>query len=298
MVNFLNTKKAESSHKLFDVRLSVDLFTSSMRYTHNADEILEDSLAYIYQDTATLEYDTLRLGYTTDFTSQHYNLHFGFVGLENFYAYAKFPIVHTSIVEKFKYDTTIISRYERNNKSKTYLEGLHLDAGYTFRTNFMNASLVGGLFVPFYKYHDWTAETDSILNGRSIELGKTLQAKIGTIFDVNLKPLHLQLGGIYNHRAGDFTDQLHFSFLLGLSSVESTDFYAELKYKHSLGDYKDSYQVGFWREPLWSKSADVGVGFKMFFTDKFYIDAGYFIRVWAQNATALRNVNINLGYLF
>jgi hypothetical protein len=293
---FSNNDK--TNKKIIDIRLSSNIKTASMRYDNNAKEIVEDSLVFLYTDTTTDSTTEYNLKYTTDLSQQKYNLHIGYIGLENFYIYAKIPFTYTSVIEKFSYDDNY-ARLIRNDKSETYFEGINFDAGYSFSLKKININLLTGLFIPFGKWEmPIDLDTSLPVNDRWLNLNRKYELNFGTMFDIKLNPIHFQIGCIYNNRGRDFTDRILTNFLIGLNSVENTEISANLKYNTSLTNYKNEYAISFWEYPHWSKTLDLELGYKMFFTDEFYIDVGYNLCLTGKNTLATRTVNIVLGYLF
>jgi len=290
--NTINKKK-------FDIRLSTNIKNTSTRFDNNSNEIIADTLIFESHDTTTDTTTEYKLRYITDFEQQKYNLHIGYIGLENFYVYATLPFVNTKVTEKFAYDTNMVRRMIRNKKSDTYFEGINFDMGYTFHFEKININLMSELFVPF---GNWNAplnlDTSALTDNKWINLNRKFELNLGTTFDIKLNNLYFQIGGLYNYRGGNFSDRIFANFLVALSNIKNTEIFANLKYKTSLTDYKEEYAVSFWEYPIWSKTLAVEVGFKMFFTDAFYINVGYDICFWAKNSLAKRSVNINAGYLF
>jgi hypothetical protein len=297
---FNNTKNINKTNKkFFDIRLSSNIKTASMRFDNNTMEIVKDTLIYNHIDTTTDSTKEYKLPYTTDLNQQKYNLHIGYIGLENFYIYAKLPIVYTSVIEKFSYDDNMPLRLIKNEKFDVYVENVNFAVGYIFPFEKIDISVVGRLAIPFGKWNKPAdLDTSAPINNKWLNLNRTIETNIGTIFDINLTPIHFQIGGVYNYRNGDFTDRFLTNFLVGLNSVENTEISASLEYNTSLSDYKNEYMVSFWEYPKWSKTLNLELGYKMFFTDEFYINVGYNICLWAKNALATRNVNINIGYSF
>lgn len=281
-----------TKQQLFDFRLSIELPNASMRYDENAEDILEDTLYFTDSSNKSHKYQ-----YTTDVNQQKYSLNIGYLGLKNFYAYIKIPIVYSAIEEKFKYDSSFSTRYKRNEDSKLYLEGTQINAGYCFDFDFLKLNLVGEIFFPFYKYQTMTDTTSEYINNKKIELGRTLETSFGTRLNFNLKPVNFELGGLYNIRNDNFTDRLKLNLLIGLNNIENTELFVNFEYLTSLDSFKDDYRVSFWRETLWEKCFNAHLGFKMFFTDEFYADIGYAIKLWGKNTIASRSVKINLGYI-
>lgn len=290
----------KENKKLFDIRVSSNISNSSMRLDKNKTEILEDTLLYtdisIEDEPDTTEYI---LPYTTDFSQQKYNIHIGYIGLENFYIYAKFPIVYTNVIEKFSKNDNMPQRIIKNEKSDTYLEGVNLDVGYNFAFEKTDINFLTELFFPVGKWNEPPdLDTSQLINNKWLDLNRQYNLNIGTLINIKLHPIYFNIGCAYNHRGGDFTDRLLTKFLVGLNSIENTELFATLKYNMSLGDYKEEYAVSFWKYPYWAKTLELELGFKMFFTDDFYINVGYDILVMGKNTLATRVVNINIGYLF
>jgi hypothetical protein len=281
-----------TKHQLFDFRISTELGSSSMRYNNNKDEIVDDTLYFTDSNDALHKYP-----YTTDFIQQKYSISVGYLGLKNFYLYAKLPIVYSSVIEKFKYDTNLTARYERNNESKFWLEGLNLDAGYTIVFENLNIHLLGELFIPFTTYNNLTDTTDEPTYNKHLELERVFEGTVGTKIDYLLEPIRLEIGAKYNFRQNDFSDRLLFNFLIGLSSVEDTEFFANFNYVSSIGSYSAQYAANFWRETLWEKYFSVDVGFMMFVSDEFYFDVGYNIKLLGENSISTKTLKINLGYI-
>ena len=294
LIDFLKNK-SNNKYK-FDVNLEANIIAASTRYNKNGTEILKDNWIHIWEDSSTI--DTFQLSYTTNFNAQSYNLSFGYNGIKNCWIYASIPFIYYKVVEKFNYDTSELSRFEKNNNSKFIIDGLNLDAGYTFNFDNFNFNFFGGIFIPLYKYENWIDTTKELFHNKNIQFGKVFNSKIGTSLDLNLKPIHLCLGGFYRLYNEYVSDNIIVNFLIGLSSVENTDFFIKLNYCHPLKNYDNVYEVTFWREILWNKYLDFIIGFKMLFSDEFYLDAGYDLRVWGNNTIARRSVNIKLGYLF
>ena len=291
----------KKNKKLFDIRISSNINNSSMRFDKNETEILEDTLFYtdisiIDDKTDTTDYI---LPYTTDFSQQKYNIHIGYLGLENFYLYAKFPLVYTNVIEKFTKNDNMPQRLTKNEKSHIYFEGINLDAGYNFAFDKADISFISGLFLPFDKWNvPLYLDTSQTINNKWLDLKRKYELYLGALIDIKLQSIHFNIGCSYNHRGGDFTDRLLTNFLVGLNSIENTELFAMLKYNMSLGDYKEGYAISFWQYPYWSKTLELELGFKMFFTDDFYINVGYDILIMGKNTLATRIVNINIGYLF
>ena len=102
----------------------------------------------------------------------------------------------------------------------------------------------------------------------------------------------------YEYRAGDFSDRILTNFHFGFLSVKNTEIYLSVDYIWSLGDYKDEYKVSHWRTNLYEKYSNVGVGFRILFTENLYANVGYKIRVWGTNSIAENIVLLNVGYIF
>ena len=289
-----------NKNKIIDIRLTTNIKNASMRYDNNTNEIVEDSLLYIYTDTTTEATNEYNLSYTTDLSQQEYNLHIGYIGLENFYVYAKIPLTYTSVIEKFTYNELSSQRLIKNDKSELYVEGINFDAGYTFQLGkTINIDLLGGLFIPF---GDWKAplyiDSSALFNNKWLNLNRKYELNLGTALDLNIKPIKLQIGCIYNHRGNDYADNIMTSCLVGLNSVENTEIYAKFKLNTPLSDYKDEYSISFWEYPYWQQEFSLELGYKMFFTSEFYVDVGYNLSLWGKNTLAKRTVNISIGYLF
>jgi hypothetical protein len=298
MPNFIKKNKDATKKQWFDFRINIDINSAAMRYDKDGNDIVADSVIGNYIDSLGVaqEYE---YNYTTDFSQQKYNLQFGFLGVKNLFLYAKFPLVHTSIIEKLKLenDPELTERFIRNEKTETFWEGMQLYANYCFDLNFMNVTVLGGMFIPFEKYNSKSKSIDDF-DGRIVELGRVFETSVGARFDFHYESIRLQLGGLYNQRCEDFSDRLLLNFLVGLSSVENTELFANFIYVNSLVDYQESYQINFWRQPLWENYFDMDLGFSMFFTDEFYVNLGYSIRIWGENTLSLKTVKINLGYTF
>jgi hypothetical protein len=294
MTSFDEENKSEiKSKQWLDIRLGAEFPSASMRYDKDANEVLEDTLHYT--DTAAVLH---KYRYTTDLNQQKYYLQLGYIGIENFYLYAKFPFAYASIIEKFNYDSSITVRYTKDEDSKFYVEGSQINAGYRFNFDFFNINLLGELFFPFYKY-DGNADNSNIdsIGTKTIKLGRTFETSIGTKFDFNLKPIKLELAGLYNSRAEGFSDRFLFNFFVGLASIEDTELYANFVYSTPIGDYQEKFNIDFWRQTLWEKYFDTNIGFKVFFNDDFYANISYTVRMWGENTLAFRTVNVNLGYI-
>jgi len=290
----------KENKKLFDIRISSNINNCSMRLDKDETKILNDTLLYTdissEDEPDTTEYI---LPYTTDFGQQKYNIHIGYIGLENFYVYAKFPFVHTNVIEKFSKNENMTQRRIKNNKSDTYLEGVNLDAGYNFAFEKTDISLISELFIPFGEWNiPADLDTSQPTNNKWLDLNRKYEFNVGTQIDIKLQTIHFNIGCAYNHRGGNFTDRLLTKFLVGLNNIEDTELFAMLKYNMSLGDYKEEYAISFWKYPYWSKTLEFELGFKMFFTDEFYINVGYDVLLLGKNTLATRIININFGYLF
>ena len=270
-----------------------------MRYDNNSNDIVKDSLIFLYTDTTTDSTTEYNLAYTTDLSQQKYNLHIGYLGLENFYIYAKLPFAYMSVTEKFSTNEYFNQRVIKNDKSEIYFEGINFDAGYTFSFERININLLGSTFFPFGKWNKPPdIDTSAIFNDCWLNLNQKYELTIGTNLDIKFKPIHFQIGCHYNNRGGGFSDRLLTNFLVGLNSVEDTEIFANLIYKKSLSDYKNEYAISFWKYPYWSNSLNLELGYKMFFTEEFYINVGYNLCLWGENTLATRTVNIAIGYLF
>ena len=296
-----NDSKVAAKNKLFDFRLSTEISSATMRYDRNSNNIITDTLRYRDSLDAVHTYQ-----YTSDFNQQKYNLRVGYLGVENLYCYATLPLAYTTAEEKFTYDSTLTARFQRNKHSKFYAEGLQFDAGYRFNFDFLkniNVTVLGGIFLPFYKYDAISdnAIIDSSdffkIDNKKIEFGRAFETLIGAKFDFNFAPVRMQLGGIYNQRSEDFADKLHLNFLIGFSNIADTELFANFRYAASMGDYKEKYAVNFWRQALWENYFDVDLGFTIFFTEEFYTNLGYTIRLWGENTLSLKTIGINLGYI-
>ena len=293
MPAFIKKNKDTTKKQMFDFRINTDISTASMRYDKNGNSILTDTVIYIDTNEKTFYYP-----YTTDFAQQKYNFIVGYLGVRNLYCYVNFPLIHSSVSERFKLDSTLTVRTQRNKGTKFYFEGSQIDAGYTFDFDFLNITVLGSVFFPFYKYSSTVDTTDDYFDNKNIQLGRVFETSTGTKFDFNFENSRLQLGGIYNQRSEDFSDRLMFNLLFGLSSVENTELFANLKYIRSISDFKEKYQIDFWRQALWENYFDMNLGFTIFFTDEFYANLGYVIRLWGENTLSQKTVNINLGYVF
>jgi hypothetical protein len=301
-VQFKQQNKIQKQ-QMFDFRISTNQTNTSFRYDNAEREILDDTLYYSSVDTTADTTIEQAYPYTTNMNMQKYNLHIGFLGLPNFYVYAKLPFVYTNVFEEFKYDSTLSNRYDRNDKSKYYLEGLQFDAGYKIplmfgNDNLMNINVLGNVFIPFYTYETNIDTTDEPINNKNIQLGRCLEANLGASLDFNIKPMHFQLGAAYNMMGNDaFADRFKANLLIGLASIENTEISINAKYMKSLRDYQSSDAATFWRQVTWQDYVSVDVGFKMFFTDELYVDANYDIIVWGKNTLGKRTINLNVGYI-
>jgi hypothetical protein len=304
--NTNNTNKKDTvRNKWLDFRLSTDIVSTSMRYDSRSNEILKDTLP-IFIDSLGIEH---KYPYTTDLSQKRINLHIGYLDIKNLYCYIKFPFIYTVIEENLEYDSTLTIRYPINNDSKFYCpEGSQVDVGYSFNFDFFNITFLGSVFFPFYKYNsnrnsininsDSTDNyIDKYINTKKIELERAFETSIGTKFDFNFKPVRMQLGGMFNQRSEDFTNRLHLNFLVGLTSIEETELFANFRYVTSLGDYAEKYKIDFWHQTLWENYFDVDLGFAIFFTDEFYANLGYTIRLYGENTLSHKTLNINLGYI-
>jgi hypothetical protein len=308
MPEFIKKNNDKTKKQLFDFRLSTDISSASMRYDNNGKGIVDDT--GIFVDSLGEEH---KYQYTTDFSQQKYNLQIGYLGVKNLYCYAKLPLAYTSISEKLKYeaDTDFSRRYERNKGSKLYSEGVQFDAGYTFNLDFLmsaipnpnlnpndfslNVTFLGSVFLPFHAYSSASKSIDDFY-GKKVELERPFEASAGIKMDCVAGKFRMQVGMI-EQISKVFADRTHINFLFGLSNVENTELYANLKYVKSSGDYRDEYRVDFWRQTLWENYLDLDLGFTMFFTDEFYSNVGYTIRLWGENTLSRKTVSINLGYI-
>ena len=289
----------KKNNKNFDVRLSANIKTALTRYNHIGTEIPADTLVFYHTDTTTDSTSEYRYQYTTDLSQQKYNLHIGYIGLENFYIYAKLPFVYTNVKEIFSQNENMPQRRIKNDESDNYLEGINFDAGYILPFEKIDIHLIGGAFFPFGKWHKpIDLDTSAPINDKWLNLNRKTELNIGTIADIKLKPIHFQIGCRYNYRAGNFNDRILINFLVGLNSVDNTEMSANLKYNTPLSNYKEEYAISFWAYPFWSNTLDLELRYKMFFTDKFYIDVGYDLPLYGKNTLAIKTVNISIGYLF
>ncbi|MDR0926738.1 MAG: hypothetical protein LBO69_03095 [Ignavibacteria bacterium] len=296
-ISVLNNEHYEDAAKknkqqLFDFRLEYRSNVASMRYDKDGTEILDDTL--LFTDSSEVEH---KYPYTTDLSQYIFNLNVGYIGIKNLSIYANMPIIHTNILEKFRYDTAVSQRYERNNVSKTYIDGVHLNAAYRFDFNYVDVNLLGGLFLPFYNYDKNTDSLDLPINNKSIELGKAFETKIGAIIDVNIKPVRLSLGAVFNQRSEDFTNRMLYNFRAGLNSVANTEIYANLTYCSPIGDYEEKYKATYWRQVLWERYLNIDIGFSMYFSESIYANVAYAVKLLGENSIATRQFSINLGYI-
>ena len=135
--DFLMEKEDKRERKKFDIRLNTDLKTAASWFDAGNKEQLEDSVLFVVDTLLGDEHivDSIWLGYTTEFSSQKYGISMRYSPTPLFYVSANVPIERTRVVEKFKYDTDVLSRYEKNNKTQTKVPGISISAGYKIDLN-------------------------------------------------------------------------------------------------------------------------------------------------------------------
>ena len=87
---------------------------------------------------------------------------------------------------------------------------------------------------------------------------------------------------------------------VGISTIEKTEFFVEYIGNFSLGQKENTSfpELVFWRNLEHSSFDDIRVGFTIFFTDSFYTNGSYKIRLAGQSIISDRIVSINVGYIF
>lgn len=285
---------------LFEIGLGTDMSTASSYFLNNGDNYIADTVYYKNEgDTVFTPYP-----YTTDLKQNTYSINFKLYNPYDFYFLKsinlEFPFTYTSLEEKFMYDSLTYSvRYTRNKDSRFDLEGMYVGLNFfDIELNPINFKVFSRYYLPFYKYKEQSDSTDDLIYNKQIELGRSNEFLIGGSIFSNFETVSLGLTGIYEMRSADFADRILTNFHFGFSSVKNTEIYLDASYVWSLGDYKDEYRVSLWRTNLYEKYSNIGLGFKIFFTENFYANVGYRIKVWGENSIAKNTVLLKAGYIF
>ena len=303
-IKITDNKKTKSS---FFFGIETEFTNSSKKIAMNGDEFITDTIVRI--DTVRIDTtnknDTIKRAFTTNFSQQRYSLKTGYVynGLNLFLS---LPFVNFNIEEKTMRDTAYTVREVIRNSSSFYAEGIDFLVNYAvFNYNFLTVGILGNVFVPFNSYKKTNVSDDSLniiyapnyVQQKEIEHNRSLETNFGTVFDLNFKQVTVEIGGIYNYRNWNenFANRLIFNLLFGLETVADARLFVNFTYTTSLGDVNERY-CSFWKTTLWEKFFDTDVGFKIFFTEEFYIQGGYSIRLWGENTLAKNILKFNLGY--
>lgn len=309
--NFLSTSKSSDSKNKttgsFVFSIETEFMNASRILAPNGKVFLTDTIIRIDTTrTDTDENDTIKRGFTTILKQQKYSLKAGYVH-NNLNLFVGLPFVSYNIEEKTTRDNDNTPREViRNTSSPFYAEGLDFFVNYNIlNNNFLKIGILGNLFVPFYPYEKTNVSDDSLnviyapnfVQSKKIEQKRTFETIFGTEFAFNLKPVTLEIRGVYNYRNWNehFSDRLIFDLFVGLESVADAQLFANFKYITSLGDMDERY-CDYWTTTLWERAFDLDIGFKMFFTEELYIQAGYSIRLWGENTLAQNVLKFNLGY--
>ena len=291
---------------IFEIELHGDIKSSSSYFDKDKKNQMTDTIYYrADDDTVDMAYP-----YTTDFEQEVYYINFKvynpfdvcFIKDVSFFKTInlELPFVSTSIEEKFMYDSLNYSRrYTRNKDGRFGLDGISLGINvFDMDIKPINFKIFSNLYFPIYKYKSKSDSTNDIMNNKRIELGRETELMFGGSIFSSFSTVCLGLTGAYEYRAGDFSDRILTNFHFGFSSVKNTEIYLSVDYIWSLGDYKDEYKVSHWRTNLYEKYSNVGVGFRILFTENLYANVGYKIRVWGTNSIAENIVLLNVGYIF
>lgn len=295
----------DGTKKIFDFRISSNIEAASSRYNHESKEIVDDTLHYYNDSTGYMESHL----YTTDLNQQRINISVGFLAIKNLSIYLNVPLVNSSVTETFRYDTSITTRWDRNDESKTYIEGAALSAScFLINGKVFSTEISGSVGFPFHDYKFTIDSTTDPINNKKITISNFMEYNVGASIGLKLSSVSFNVGAVYNFGNNDFSDMLHLNAGIAISTIPNTKLYTNVDYATAMSEFNPETQsVSFHRihtslytnkitQP-WERHLDAGIGFKINFTEYIYADVGYDIRLWGDNALGSKLININLGYI-
>ena len=296
----INIEEEKNKQKLFELGVTANFEKSISYFDKNGKVQVTDTIYYQKEGDSTVAY----YPYTTDKARRNYVLDVSVYNpLTNYFLKqltVELPFSYYSIKEQFTNDSAVLARkYTRNEDSRYEFDGHGFDLSlFRINTKYIDFDIFTKLYIPFYKYESLSDSTEDIMYNKKIELGREKEFALASNVRAKISKFRFGIEGIYQMRAGDFTDRILSKLYLAFSNVKNTEIYTNLNYIYSLGEYQEKYKVSQWRTTLYERYFDAEVGFKIAFTENWVADIAYAVKIWGENTPARNNIRLNLAYVF